>query len=118
MSSRHAHTPRNRSRRIARRSAARAGATGAGRPALAVVALGCALAWLGAIAPVASATDGHGIYGGVTDKVVTLAGFCLMGFFVVFIFTMSMLQGRLERRKEARKAAKASLPAARWRGGW
>lgn len=70
------------------------------------------------IAPVASATDGHGIYGETTDKTVTLAGFCLMGFFVVFIFTMSRLQGHLERRKEARKAAKASLPAARWRGGW
>jgi len=32
------------------------------------------------------------------------------------VFAMSMIQRRLEKRKEARKAA--SLPDATWRGGW
>jgi hypothetical protein len=41
-----------------------------------------------------------------------------MGFFVFFIFTMSMIQGRLEKRKQARKAAQSTLSAGRWRGGW
>jgi len=32
------------------------------------------------------------------------------------VFVMSMIQRRLEKRKESRKAA--SLPDATWRGGW
>jgi hypothetical protein len=69
-------------------------------------------------APPALASYGHGFYGDVNDKVVTLAGFCVIGFFTVFVIVMSLLQGRLERRKEARKEAQASLPDGRWRGGW
>jgi hypothetical protein len=69
-------------------------------------------------APDALATYGHGFYGDVNDKVVTLAGFCIIGFFTVFVIVMSTLQGLLDRRKEARKAAHASLGNGRWRGGW
>jgi hypothetical protein len=73
-----------------------------------------------ALAPVAqAANDGRGFYGATDDKVVTDAGFILIIFFPVFIFTMSMLQRHLDRRKAARKAAhKAQLGNAQWRGGW
>jgi hypothetical protein len=63
--------------------------------------------------------DGRGYYGATNDKVVTDAGFILIVFFPLFIFTMSRLQKALDKRKDARKAAhKALLGNARWRGGW
>jgi preprotein translocase subunit SecG len=73
-----------------------------------------------ALAPIASAdNDGRGFYGATNDKVVTIAGYIVIAFFVVFVFVMSMLQRHLEKRKEARKAAqKAVLGDAQWRGGW
>ncbi len=73
-----------------------------------------------ALAPAAYAdNDGRGFYGATNDKVVTTAGFILIGFFAVFVFLMSMLQRALDKRKEARKAAKkAYAGSARWRGGW
>jgi hypothetical protein len=71
-----------------------------------------------ALAPVASAhNDGRGFYGATDDKVITDAGFILIIFFPTFVFLMSMLQRRLEKRKDARKAAQG-LHADRWRGGW
>lgn len=66
----------------------------------------------------AFATYGHGFYGDVDDTVVTLAGFCVIGFFTVFVIVMSLIQGLLDRRKQARKAAHATLGDGRWRGGW
>ena len=73
-----------------------------------------------ALAPAASAyNDGRGFYGATNDKVVTRAGFILIIFFPVFVFLMSMLQSRLEKRKQARTAAhKAYMADPRWRGGW
>jgi hypothetical protein len=62
--------------------------------------------------------DGRGFYGATNDKVVTNAGFILIAFFPLFVFFMSMLQKRLEKRKEARVAHKADLSNGRWRGGW
>lgn len=74
------------------------------------------------LAPVALAeteNDGRGFYGATNDKVVTNAGFILIIFFPTFVLLMSLLQWRLDKRKEARKAAaKAQLGDARWRGGW
>ena len=72
------------------------------------------------LAPAAQAyNDGRGFYGETNDKVVTNAGFLLIIFFPLFVFTMSMLQRALERRKEARKAAqKALLGNSHWHGGW
>ena len=79
-------------------------------------------AWLAllVLAPgaLAAPNDGRGFYGETTDKVVTNTGFIVIIFFPLFIFTMSMLQWRLDKRKEARKAAKARLGATEWRGGW
>ena len=62
---------------------------------------------------------GEGWYGETNDKVVTNAGFILIAFFPLFIFTMSMIQWRLEKRKDARKAAaRARAARADVRGGW
>jgi hypothetical protein len=73
-----------------------------------------------ALAPTALASnDGRGFYGATNDKVITDGGFILILFFPLFVFAMSMIQWRLDKRKEARKAAhKAHLGDARWRGGW
>lgn len=71
------------------------------------------------LAPAALAeNDGRGAYGATDDKVVTNAGFILIVFFPTFVLVMSMLQRRLEKRKEAAKAAKRQLGDAEWRGGW
>ena len=71
-------------------------------------------------APAALAHDqGQGWYGETTDKVVTNFGFILIAFFPLFIFVMSVIQWRLEKRKDARKAAaKSRATSAEWRGGW
>ncbi|HEX5853202.1 MAG TPA: hypothetical protein VFY36_08920 [Solirubrobacteraceae bacterium] len=71
------------------------------------------------LAPAASAhNDGRGFYGPTDDKVITYAGFVLIVFFPLFVFTMSMLQKKLDKRKEARKAGQKLLGGAHWRGGW
>jgi len=72
------------------------------------------------LAPAAAASnDGRGYYGATDDKVVTTAGFILILFFPTLVIVLSMLQSRLEKRKQARLAAhKAHLGNARWRGGW
>ena len=74
-------------------------------------------------APLALAAEGHdggeGLYGETSDKVVTNAGFMIIAFFPLLIFLLSMLQWRLEKRKDARKrAAKARRARADLRGGW
>jgi hypothetical protein len=63
--------------------------------------------------------SGEGLYGETNDKVVTNAGFILIGAFPLIILVFSLIQWRLEKRKDARKkAAKASGGDSRWRGGW
>ncbi len=73
-----------------------------------------------ALAPAAFAHDGgEGLYGQTNDKVTTAAGFILIIFFPTFIFVASMIQGRLEKRKDAHKAAaKARSKSAEWQRGW
>jgi hypothetical protein len=51
--------------------------------------------------------------------VVTDIGFILIAFFPVFIFVASLIQGRLEKRKDEHKAAaKARAKSAEWQRGW
>lgn len=73
-----------------------------------------------ALAPSALAyNDGRGFYGATNDKVITNVAFIVILFFPLFVLTMSLIQGRLEKRKDARKAAqKAQAGNGRWRGGW
>jgi len=82
--------------------------------------LATALLLLALAAPTALAHDGgQGWYGEANDVVVTNAGFIVIAFFPLFIFAMSVLQWRLDKRKERRKAAAKSLAGEQaWRGGW
>jgi hypothetical protein len=75
---------------------------------------------LALLAPVALAQNsGEGALGSVDDKQVTNAGFILIAFFPLFILVVSLIQWRLEKRKDAKKkAVKAAGGDARWRGGW
>jgi hypothetical protein len=73
--------------------------------------------------PVALAAEGHdggeGWYGETSDKIVTNAGFIIIAAFPLLIFALSMLQWRLDKRKDARKRAeKARRARADLRGGW
>lgn len=78
------------------------------------------LTLLALFAPVALAQNsGEGALGEVDDKKVTNAGFLLIAFFPLFVLVVSLLQWRLEKRKDARKkAVKQAGGDARWRGGW
>jgi len=75
-----------------------------------------------ALAPVALASDpngGQGTYGPADDKVVTNAGFIVIAFFPTLILLLSLLQWRLDKRRDARKAArKRRMASADWSGGW
>ena len=66
---------------------------------IAVLAV-AALATLAAGAPAALAADGVGIWGPTDDKVVTYWGFGCIIFFAVLVTVLSLIQGRLESRKE------------------
>ena len=62
---------------------------------------------------------GEGWVGESNDKIVTNFGFVLIIFFPLFILLASMLQWKLDKRKDQRKkAAKARSASRRWQGGW
>ena len=67
------------------------------RTAVAAVAATLALLLL---APGAMAADGVGLWGRTDDKVVTYFGFGVMIFFTVLVIALSLIQMRLESRKE------------------
>lgn len=51
-------------------------------------------------APAAIAADGVGLWGRTDDKVITYASFAVMGFFVILVVALTLVQQRLENRKE------------------
>jgi hypothetical protein len=65
-------------------------------------ALVTALAMLLAAAPAALASNGAGLAGPTTDKTVTFFCFGVIFFFAALVIVLSLIQGRLERRKEER----------------
>lgn len=67
-------------------------------------ALGLALAALALSAPVALAADGEGLWGRTDDKVITFFCFGVMIFFTVLVTVASLVQGRLEARKQRRRS--------------
>jgi hypothetical protein len=73
-------------------------------------------------APLAFAGDhdgGEGIYGPANDKVVTNTGFILIAGFPLLILVLTLIQSRLEKRKDRRlAAAKARKQRVDLRGGW
>jgi len=52
------------------------------------------------VAPAAIAADGVGLYGRTDDKVVTYFAFGVMIFFAVLVTVASIVQGRLDSRKD------------------
>jgi len=67
-------------------------------------ALLAALTMLLLVAPVALAENGEGLAGRVSDKTVTFFCFGVIAFFAILVIVLSLIQGRLEKRKEMRKA--------------
>jgi hypothetical protein len=55
-------------------------------------------------APAALAENGVGLAGPTTDKTVTFFCFGVIAFFAVLVVVMSLIQGRLEKRKDRRRA--------------
>ena len=63
-----------------------------------------ALTMLLVTAPAALAENGEGLAGRVTDKTVTFFSFGVIAFFAIFVIVASLIQGRLEKRKEVRRS--------------
>ena len=57
-----------------------------------------------AVAPVALAENGVGLAGPTTDKTVTFFCFGVIGFFAALVIVLSVIQARLEKRKERRRS--------------
>ena len=73
------------------------------RPATLLAALGTALLALLLAAPLALADNGVGLAGPTTDKTVTFFCFGVIAFFAILVTVLSIVQGRLEARKERRR---------------
>jgi hypothetical protein len=52
------------------------------------------------LAPAAMAADGVGLWGRTDDKVVTYFSFAVMAFFAILVIVLSIVQMRLESRKD------------------
>jgi len=67
-----------------------------------------ALLWIWAlmllVAPAALADEGVGLAGPTTDKTVTFFCFGVIAFFAALPIVLSLIQGRLEKRKEQRRS--------------
>ena len=61
----------------------------------------------------ALAKNGEGLAGETNDKVITMFCLGLVCFFTIVVILGTIVQGRLERRKDAKKAARM-----RQRVGW
>jgi hypothetical protein len=68
-----------------------------------IAALFTVQALLLALAPTAMAADGVGLAGRVGDKTITLVCFGVIAFFPILVITLSIIQGRLEARKDRRR---------------
>jgi hypothetical protein len=76
-------------------------------------ALTTAIATQLALAAPALAKNGEGLVGETNDKVITFFCLGLVVFFTLVVIVGTIVQGRLERRKDAKKAARM-----RQRVGW
>jgi putative copper export protein len=74
-----------------------------GRSFAVVAALSAALLSLLVAAPLALADNGVGLAGPTTDKTVTFFCFGVIAFFAILVIVLSIVQGRLEARKERRR---------------
>ena len=74
-------------------------------------------------APVALASEGHdggeGWWGETNDKVITNAGFAIIAGVPTLILILSLIQWRLDKRKDRRlAAARERAQRSDMRGGW
>jgi hypothetical protein len=60
-------------------------------------------------APAALADEGIGLAGPTTDKTVTFFCFGVIAFFAALVIGLSLIQNKLEKRKEQRRADLARL---------
>jgi len=74
------------------------------RVRLVALSLAASLAVVLVASPIAMAADGEGLYGRTNDKVITFFAFGVIIFFVLFVIGMSILQNRLETRKDRARA--------------
>jgi hypothetical protein len=67
-----------------------------------------ALLWIWAlmllVAPAALADEGVGLAGPTTDKTVTFFCFGVIAFFAALVIGLSLIQNKLEKRKEQRRS--------------
>ena len=70
------------------------------RAARITVLLASAMLAMLALAPAALGADGVGLWGRTDDKVVTYFSFAVMAFFAIIVTVFSLIQIRLENRKE------------------
>jgi hypothetical protein len=56
------------------------------------------------LAPAAMAENGVGLAGPTTDKTVTFFCFGVIAFFAILPIVMSLIQGKLEKRKDRRRS--------------
>ena len=73
------------------------------RPARLAAFLCVALLAMLAAAPMALAENGVGLAGPTTDKTVTFFCFGVIAFFAILVIVLSVVQGKLEKRKEQRR---------------
>ena len=64
-------------------------------------------------APAFATDNGEGLLGETDDRIVTFFSLGVVLFFAVFVFVASVIYGRLEKRKDERKAVEL-----RKRVGW
>ena len=53
-----------------------------------------------ALAPASMAADGVGLWGRTDDKVITYFSFAVMAFFAIFVVVATVIQSRLESRRD------------------
>ena len=78
-----------------------------------LVAIGTLALMLASAAPAMASHAGEGWAGELNDKVITFFSLGVLLFFVLVIVVFSTIQGRLEKKKEQKKAAQALA-----RTGW
>ena len=64
-------------------------------------------------APALASDNGEGLVGETNDRIITFFSFGMIVFFTLFVIVASAIQGRLEKRKDERKAVEL-----RKRVGW
>jgi hypothetical protein len=64
-------------------------------------------------APAYASDNGEGLAGELDDRIITFFSLGVIAFFIVLVVVLSAIQGRLEKRKDERKAVEL-----RKRVGW